>query len=77
MSIQSAGNVQPNISSAAFDAKVQKTKDKAEQTATGMKAVMSEISELSQELKINKALKQLQKNKTASLKLKQISHLNN
>ena len=67
MSIQSAGNVQPNISSAAFDAKVQKTKDKAEQTATGMKAVMSEISELSQELKNQQSFKTTSKEQNSKL----------
>ena len=67
MSIQSAGNVQPNISSAAFDAKVQKTKDKAEQTATGMKAVMSEISELSQELKNQQSFKTTAKEQNSKL----------
>ncbi|MEC8677774.1 MAG: hypothetical protein VXX85_02850 [Candidatus Margulisiibacteriota bacterium] len=67
MSIQSAGNVQPNISTAAFDAKVQKTKDKAEQTANGMKAVMTEISELSQELKNQQSFKTSSKEQNSKL----------
>lgn len=67
MSVQSAGNVQPNISSAAFDAKVQKTKDKAEQTAAGMKSVINDISELSQELKNQQSFKTTSKEQNSKL----------
>ena len=67
MSIQSAGNTQPNISTTAFDAKVQKTKDKAEQTASGMKAVINDITELSQELENQQNFKTSSKEQNSKL----------
>ena len=68
MSIQSAGGLQPqNIQNAALEAKAQKTEAKVKNAAEGMKQVMSEIKELSQEMRNQQFQKLTGKEKDSNL----------